>query len=95
MALGLAALLAWIQCDEPALIAGDSYFHARAAQQLAEHGVLEQFPQAFYSTWAERYSDKDFLFQQRVWMLKRTPSIDGLTASGDNISIDTDDFVLF
>lgn len=62
VALGLAALLAWIQFDEPALVAGDSYFHARAAQQLAEHGVLEQFPQAFYSTWAERYSDKDFLF---------------------------------
>ena len=29
--------------------------------------------------------DKDFLFAQRVWLLKRTPSIDGLTASGDNI----------
>jgi NADH-quinone oxidoreductase subunit G len=35
--------------------------------------------------------DKDFLFQQRVWMLKRTPSIDGLTASGDNISIEHND----
>jgi NADH-quinone oxidoreductase subunit G len=32
--------------------------------------------------------DKDFLFQQRVWFLKRTPSIDGITASGDNIWID-------
>jgi NADH-quinone oxidoreductase subunit G len=31
--------------------------------------------------------DKDFLFQQRVWFLKETPSIDPLTASGDNISI--------
>ena len=29
--------------------------------------------------------DKDFLFQQRVWYLKQTPSIDGITASGDNI----------
>lgn len=29
--------------------------------------------------------EKDFLFAQRVWMLSRTPSIDGLTASGDNI----------
>ncbi len=29
--------------------------------------------------------DKDFLFQQRVWFLKSTPSIDGLTCSGDNI----------
>lgn len=32
--------------------------------------------------------DKDFLFQQRVWYLTSTPSIDGITASGDNISID-------
>jgi NADH-quinone oxidoreductase subunit G len=32
--------------------------------------------------------DKDFLFAQRVWFLKRTPSIDGLTASGDNIFVE-------
>jgi len=31
--------------------------------------------------------DKDFLFVQRVWFLKETPSIDPITASGDNISI--------
>jgi NADH-quinone oxidoreductase subunit G len=32
--------------------------------------------------------EKDFLFAQRVWFLKRTPSIDGLTASGDNIYVE-------
>ena len=32
--------------------------------------------------------DKDFLFSQRVWFLTSTPSIDGLTASGDNIFIE-------
>ncbi|MBM4112100.1 MAG: 2Fe-2S iron-sulfur cluster binding domain-containing protein [Phycisphaerae bacterium] len=32
--------------------------------------------------------DKDFLFQQRVWFLKKTPSIDGITSSGDNISVE-------
>jgi NADH-quinone oxidoreductase subunit G len=32
--------------------------------------------------------DKDFLFTQRVWFLKTTPSIDGTTASGDNITIE-------
>lgn len=32
--------------------------------------------------------DKDFLFAQRVWFLKTTPSIDGITASGDNITIE-------
>lgn len=35
--------------------------------------------------------DKDFLFQQRVWYLRRTPSIDGITASGDNIAIEHND----
>ena len=35
--------------------------------------------------------DKDFLFQQRVWFLKKTPSIDGITSSGDNISVEHND----
>ncbi|MED5322811.1 MAG: molybdopterin-dependent oxidoreductase [Planctomycetota bacterium] len=32
--------------------------------------------------------DKDFLFKKRVWFLTKTPSIDGLTASGDNLTIE-------
>jgi len=32
--------------------------------------------------------DKDFLFQQRVWFLKRAASIDPLTSSGDNIWVE-------
>lgn len=32
--------------------------------------------------------DKDFLFAQRVWFLRAAPSIDGITASGDNINIE-------
>ncbi|MEM9064874.1 MAG: 2Fe-2S iron-sulfur cluster-binding protein [Planctomycetota bacterium] len=32
--------------------------------------------------------DKDFLFTQRVWFLKKTPSIDGLTSSGDNLWVE-------
>ena len=39
--------------------------------------------------------DKDFLFQQRVWFLKKTPSIDGLTASGDNISVEHNEGVIY
>jgi NADH-quinone oxidoreductase subunit G len=35
--------------------------------------------------------DKDFLFVQRVWFLKETPSIDPITASGDNTSIHHND----
>ena len=32
--------------------------------------------------------DKDFLFEQRVWFLKKTASVDGITASGDNIWVE-------
>ncbi len=39
--------------------------------------------------------DKDFLFQQRVWFLKKTPSIDGITASGDNISVEHNEGVIY
>ncbi|MDG2423287.1 MAG: 2Fe-2S iron-sulfur cluster-binding protein [Phycisphaerales bacterium] len=39
--------------------------------------------------------DKDFLFAQRVWFLTRTPSIDGITASGDNISIEHNNGTVF
>ncbi len=33
--------------------------------------------------------DKDFLFSQRVWFLKSSATIDGLTSSGDNVWADT------
>ncbi|UCD73829.1 MAG: molybdopterin-dependent oxidoreductase [Phycisphaerales bacterium] len=39
--------------------------------------------------------DKDFLFQQRVWFLGKAASIDGLTCSGDNISIEHNDGVVY
>jgi hypothetical protein len=58
----LFAALAHHQLATRRLLDGDSYFHARAAQQLAEHGVRREFPQAAFSTWRDRYSDKDFLF---------------------------------
>ena len=32
--------------------------------------------------------DKDFLMSMRVWNLSKTASIDGITASGDNVSIE-------
>ena len=35
--------------------------------------------------------DKDFLMSQRVWFLTSTPSIDGLTCSGDNIYLEHND----
>lgn len=35
--------------------------------------------------------DKDFLMTMRVWNLRKTAGIDGLTASGDNLSIETNE----
>jgi len=39
--------------------------------------------------------DKDFMFSQRVWFLKNTPSIDGITASGDNITFEHNEGTLY
>ena len=39
--------------------------------------------------------DKDFMFAQRVWFLKSTPSIDGITASGDNIQFEHNEGKLY
>ncbi|MEO0586603.1 MAG: molybdopterin-dependent oxidoreductase [Planctomycetota bacterium] len=35
--------------------------------------------------------DKDFLMSMRVWNLTKTATIDGITASGDNISLETNE----
>ena len=35
--------------------------------------------------------DKDFLMSMRVWNLTKSPAIDGITASGDNLSIEHND----
>jgi NADH-quinone oxidoreductase subunit G len=39
--------------------------------------------------------DKEFLFQQRVWFLQKVPSIDGMTCSGDNISVEHNNGVVY
>jgi hypothetical protein len=56
------AWLGWIQMSFAGLYDLDSYFHVRAAEQLAAHGVDRTFPQATQSTWRDAYADKDFLF---------------------------------
>ena len=58
----VTAWLGWIQMSFAGLYDLDSYFHVRAAEQLAAHGVAKTFPQATQSTWRDAYSDKDFLF---------------------------------
>ncbi len=39
--------------------------------------------------------DKDFLFQQRVWLLKRTPSISPVDAGGENIYLEWNEGKLY
>lgn len=39
--------------------------------------------------------DKEFLFQQRVWFLKKNASIDPITASGDNIFIEHNEGTIY
>lgn len=56
------ALLAWLQFSFRGMPDGDSYFHTRAARELARHGFQRHFPQAAFSTWTDRYADKDLLF---------------------------------
>ncbi len=58
------AALAWLQQSFAGLYDLDSYFHARAAIELDEQGVRTTFPQAAFSIWSDRYSDKDFLFHR-------------------------------
>ncbi len=61
-ALLCAALLGWLQFSFDGLADSDSYFHARAAREISDSGFRRTFPQAAFSTWSERYSDKDLLF---------------------------------
>jgi hypothetical protein len=56
------ALLGWAQYSVGVLVDTDSYFHTRAARELDAHGFRRTFPQAAFSTWSERYADKDLLF---------------------------------
>jgi hypothetical protein len=56
------ALMGWVQFSFDGMHDGDSYFHTRAARELDQHGVRDGFPQTAFSTWSERYSDKDLLF---------------------------------
>ena len=39
--------------------------------------------------------DKDFLFKQRVWLLKKTPSISPVDSGGENISLEHNEGVIY
>lgn len=62
-----AASLAWVQFSFQGMFDDDSYFHTRAARELDQKGIQRTFPQTVYSTWRDRYSDKDWLFH--AWLI--------------------------
>jgi hypothetical protein len=88
------AVFAWLQGTFPYLYDGDSYFHVRAAQQLAEHGIQHTFPQAAFSTWSQRYSDKDLLFHVLLVPFVRTGDAQAQIAAGKRAAIALDALVL-
>ena len=84
IAAALACLLglAWVQNSLPYIEEGDSYFHLRAAEQLASHGTQREFRQTEFSTWKDRYSDKDLLFHVALIPFLGAFSLDELIEGG-------------
>lgn len=58
---GISAIFS-IQFLTPTLYGADGYLHIRMAEFLKEFGPRYNFHWARYSTFSERFSDKDFLF---------------------------------
>ena len=59
--LGLLGLLI-IQWLTPKIWGADGYLHIRMSQMVREQGLLKSLPQAKYSYFADRFSDKDWLY---------------------------------
>lgn len=60
-------LLGWQQLGQEALTERDGYFHARFSHDLPELGLTRAFPWTQFSTWKDRFCDKEFLFH--VWLV--------------------------
>ena len=59
--LGLVGLLI-IQWLTPKIWGADGYLHIRMSQMVRSQGLLKNLPQAKYSYFADRFSDKDWLY---------------------------------
>jgi hypothetical protein len=80
-------LMAWAQFSFEGLYDGDSYFHTRAARELARNGIEGTFPQASVSTWSERYSDKDLAFHLLLVPFQAGDRDEDLVASGKRAAV--------
>ncbi len=79
--------MAWAQFSFEGLYDGDSYFHTRAARELARNGIERTFPQASVSTWSERYSDKDLAFHLLLVPFQAGDRDEDLVASGKRATV--------
>lgn len=53
----------WIvQYSSPTIIGADGFLHGRMSLLIAQKGFLHTFPQAYFSWFRDRFSDKDFLY---------------------------------
>lgn len=51
-----------VQFSQPTIIGADGYLHGRLSLMVARSGFLKELPQAHFSWFATRFSDKDFLY---------------------------------
>lgn len=79
--------MAWSQFSFEGLYDGDSYFHTRAARELARGGIERTFPQASVSTWSARYSDKDFAFHLLLIPFQAGDPTADLVAAGKRAAV--------
>jgi hypothetical protein len=51
-----------VQFSQPFIIGADGFLHGQMADMIARHGFLRALPQAHFSWFVSRFSDKDFLY---------------------------------
>jgi len=55
-------ILFLIQFSQPLIIGADGFIHSRMAEIISKSGFIRSFPQAYFSFFNERFSDKDFVY---------------------------------
>ncbi len=74
---------AWfVQYSVPSIIGADGFLHGRMSLLIAQHGFLKTFPQAYFSWFRDRFSDKDFLYHLYLIPFTTTLGVIGGTKFG-------------
>jgi hypothetical protein len=62
-AILLILLVTWsVQFSQVNIVGADGYLHARMAEMISHQGLLKSLPQAHFSWFLTRFSDKDFVY---------------------------------